>query len=92
MCACEGIAAVDVHGTGAADALATGTPESQSGIDLVLDLDQRIQNHWPAVVDIDLVSIDAGILRAVRIKTINRKQARSGRTDRRGKMPTFSDF
>src|SRR5947209_17417745 len=37
------IAAGDVHGAGTAHALAAGAAESQGRIDLVLDLDQRVQ-------------------------------------------------
>ena len=41
--------AVDVHRAGAADALAAGAAEGQRRIDLVLDLDQRVENHRPAL-------------------------------------------
>ena len=52
------VGAVDVHGAGAADALAAGAAEGQRRVDLVLDLDQRVENHRPAGVEIDLVGVD----------------------------------
>ena len=42
----EGVLAVDVHGTRAADALAARAAERQRRVDLVLDLDERIENLW----------------------------------------------
>ena len=44
----EVVGAVDVHRARAADALAAGAAEGEGGIDLVLDLDQRVQHHRPA--------------------------------------------
>jgi hypothetical protein len=44
----ERVGAVDVHRAGAADALAAGAAEGQRRIDLVLDLDQRVEHHRPA--------------------------------------------
>lgn len=40
----KGVLPVNVHGTRAADTLSARAPESESGIDLVLDLDERIQD------------------------------------------------
>ena len=40
----EGVLTVDVHGAGPADTLATRPAEGQSGVDLVLDLDERVQD------------------------------------------------
>ena len=59
----ERVGAVDVHGTTAADALAAGAAEGQRGVDLVLDLDQRVQNHRPAGVEVHLVGVDARVAR-----------------------------
>ena len=38
------VLAVDVHGARPADALATRPPESEGGVHLVLNLDERIEN------------------------------------------------
>src|SRR5690606_34114146 len=50
--------AVHVHRARAADALATGAAEGQRRIDLVLDLDERVQDHRTALVHVDPVSIE----------------------------------
>ena len=55
--------AVDVHGAGAADALAAGAAEGQRRIDLVLDPDQRVEDHRPAIVAVDVVGVDARVVR-----------------------------
>src|ERR1700749_401736 len=52
------VVSVDVHRARAAHALATGAPEGQVGIDLVIDLDERIENHWSAMIEIDFKYID----------------------------------
>jgi hypothetical protein len=39
----ERVLPVDVHGAGAADALAAGATEGESGVDLVLDFDERVK-------------------------------------------------
>ena len=51
----ERVDAANVHRAGAADALAAGAAEGQGGVHLVLDLDQRVQDHGAAVVQVDLV-------------------------------------
>jgi hypothetical protein len=57
----------ECDGTRAADTFAAGAPEGERLIDLVLDLDQRIQDHWSAGVEIDFVSVDPGILARLRV-------------------------
>lgn len=51
----EGVGAVDVHRTGATNTLTTGASEGESGVLLVLDLDQSIQNHRATLVEIDRI-------------------------------------
>ena len=51
----------DIHGAGATDALPAGPPEGQAGVHLVLDLDERVQHHGPAVVQVDLVILHLGL-------------------------------
>ena len=41
------------------------------GVDLVLDLDQRVQNHRPALVEIDLVGVEPRVLAVVGIPAID---------------------
>lgn len=47
----------DIHGAGAADALPAGAPERQRGVHFVLDLDQRVQNHRPTVIQVNLIKL-----------------------------------
>lgn len=58
----ERVGTVDVHGARAANAFAARSSERQSGILLVLDLDQGVQNHHSAVVQIDLVGLEIRLL------------------------------
>jgi hypothetical protein len=51
------IDAVDFHRAGAAHAFAAGPPERQSRVDLVVDLDQRIEDHRPAVIAVDVEGV-----------------------------------
>ena len=53
----ERVGAVDIHGAGAANAFAAGAAESQRAVDVVLDMDKRVQNHRPAFVEIDRIFI-----------------------------------
>ena len=48
----EGVGTVDVHGARAADPLATRPPEGQRRIQLVLDLDQTVQQHRTARIQV----------------------------------------
>src|SRR5207237_4606711 len=53
--------------------------ESQRPIDVVLDPDQAVEHHRPAVVDIDVIGVDARVLAVVRIPAIDPELARFGR-------------
>src|SRR4029077_13867653 len=57
----EPIGAVDVHRAASAHALAAGSSESQRRIDLVLDPDQRVEHHRPAILDVDEIGVDARV-------------------------------
>src|SRR5699024_8030687 len=51
--------AVDVHGAGAAHAFAAGAAHGDGGVDFVDDLQDGIEHHRPAVVEIDFVAAHA---------------------------------
>ena len=62
----------DIHGAGATDSLPAGPPEGQTGVHLVLDLDQSVQNHRAAVVQINLVILHLGLAsRLLRVKSVD---------------------
>src|ERR1700691_134784 len=65
------IGTVDVHGAGATHALAAGAAKGQRRVDVVLDPDQRVENHRPAVAGIDVISIDLRVTAVVGTPAIN---------------------
>src|SRR6185369_16014735 len=67
----EAVSSVHVHRTASANPLAAGTAEGQGGVDLVLDLDQSVEDHWPAFVEVDRVAVEARVRSAVRIVAID---------------------
>jgi hypothetical protein len=67
------VLAVDVHRTRAADPFSARAPECQRRVDLVLDLDQRVEDHRRAVVHVDVVRIETRVLAGVRVVAIDRE-------------------
>jgi hypothetical protein len=60
-----------IHGAGAADAFTARAAKGQRWIHLVLDPDQRIENHRPAIVNVDAERIETGIAAGIRIVAID---------------------
>lgn len=54
--------AVDVHGTAATDTLTTTSSEGQSGINLVLDADEGVQDHGSGLAEVEGVGLQAWLL------------------------------
>ena len=67
----ERVGPIDVHRAGAAHAFTAGSPERQRRIDLVVDLDQRVENHRSALIEIDFEHIDRRVGVLVRIPAID---------------------
>ena len=67
----QGVDPVDVHGATAADPFPAGTAEGEGGIGLVLDLDQGVENHGAAIVEIDLEAVEPGIVVLVRVPAVD---------------------
>ena len=65
------IGAVDVHRARAAHALAARAAEGERAVDLVLDLDQRVENHRTAGVHVDFVGVERRVLAVVRRPAID---------------------
>jgi len=80
------IAAIDVHGARSANAFSTRTAERQGRVDLVHNLDQRVEHHRPATVHIEFVGIDARVVVLVWIVAVDRKRPRIARTLGRRKV------
>jgi hypothetical protein len=49
----QGVGAVDIHGAGPANAFAAGPAKGERGVLFILDLNEGIQDHGSAVVQID---------------------------------------
>ena len=65
------IATINIHRTGATNALTAGTAKGERCINFVLDLDDRVQHHWPTTVKVDLEGIYTGIEVIVGTPAIN---------------------
>jgi len=68
----QSVAAVDVHRTRTANAFATRASEGETGVEIILDVDQRVQNHRPTLVQIHFENFFARFFSWVlRIKSVN---------------------
>lgn len=63
--ACQCVDSVNVHGAASTNALATTSPERQSGVHLVLDSDKRIQHHGSRLVQVERVRLHLGLGRGL---------------------------
>ncbi len=90
-CAGQRVAAIDVHRTGTADALATRATKRQRRVNLVLDLDERVQHHRAAAVEIDLVGIEARVVSAIRVVAIDGEAPDVRGAIRRREVSAFLD-
>ena len=86
------IGAIDVHRATAAHAFAAGPAEGQGRIYLVLDLDQRVQDHRPALAQVDLEGVEARVFAAVGIPTVNLELSDPGGARRGGEGLAFFDL
>ena len=67
----KAIRAVQIHRARAANPFPAGAAEGKRGIDLVLDLEQGVQHHRAAFVQIDFERVVTRVLAAVGIITVN---------------------
>jgi hypothetical protein len=58
----EGVASLDVHGAGSADSLPATPAKGEARVLLVLDLDEGVQNHRTAIVQVDRIRAEVGLL------------------------------
>lgn len=73
------VRAPDVHRARPANSLAARPPERQPGVNFVLDLDQSVQYHRPALVRVDGVRLQVRLLALVGIPPVNREVLHVGR-------------
>jgi hypothetical protein len=69
--ASERVDTVNVHGARAADALAARSAEGERRVHLVLHLDQRVEHHRSAIVQVDLVLLHLRLCARVRIPAVD---------------------
>ena len=60
--ASQGILPVNVHGATSTDTLPARPPKRQRRVHLILDLDERIENHRPCLVQVDLIRLQLWFL------------------------------
>lgn len=86
--ASKGVLSIDVHGTAAANALPATPPEGQGGVQLVLDPDQRIEDHGSSLIEIQGVLLHTRLLGrcvgvpAVDLEGLHARVLRRGVADR----------
>mmetsp|Transcript_36047 Transcript_36047/g.72560 ORF Transcript_36047/g.72560 Transcript_36047/m.72560 type:complete len:255 (-) Transcript_36047:112-876(-) len=80
----QAVLPIDVHGARAADALAAGAAERQRGVDLVLDLDEGVQDHGAARLEIDGVLLQVWLGHLVRVVAVDPELLRRGHLSGRG--------
>ena len=91
MGAGQGVAATHIHGAGPADPFPTGPAEGQGRIHSVLDMDQDVQNHRAAGVDIDVIGVPTGIFRGLGIIAIDLEGLDLGRPSGRRVVAALLD-
>mmetsp|Transcript_15215 Transcript_15215/g.41587 ORF Transcript_15215/g.41587 Transcript_15215/m.41587 type:complete len:308 (-) Transcript_15215:66-989(-) len=79
----EAVLAVDVHGAGPADALAAGAAEGERGVDLVLDLDEGVQDHGAARLEVDGVLLQVRLGHLVGVVAVDAELLGGGHRGRR---------
>src|SRR4029079_6659633 len=67
----EAVAPFHVHRAGPADALAARPAEGEGRVDLILDLDQRVEDHRPALVEVDGVTVEARVRAAFGVVAVD---------------------
>ncbi|QTK80385.1 hypothetical protein AT6N2_C2837 [Agrobacterium tumefaciens] len=67
----ERIGTVDIHRAGTTNAFAAGTAQRQRRVDIILDVEKRIENHRPAIIDIDVKGVDTRVLAVIRVPAID---------------------
>src|SRR3546814_15804350 len=78
----EAVAAVHVHRAGAANPLAAGAAEGQRRVLLALDLDERVEDHRAARVEVDVERVVARIFARVGVVAIDLELLHAGRPGR----------
>lgn len=67
----QGVGAVDVHGARAADALPAGAAEGEGGVLLVLDLEECVEDHRAAVVQVHGIGRQVRLLLLIGIPSVD---------------------
>ncbi|RYR16416.1 hypothetical protein Ahy_B04g073431 [Arachis hypogaea] len=76
--ACEAVATVDVHCARTTDPLPARPAEREGWVNLVLDFDEGVEHHGPALLQVDFVVLQLRLRRAVRIPTVDLERLHRG--------------
>lgn len=88
---CQPVGTVDIHRAGTAHPLAAGIAKGECGINVVFDQDQRMQDHWAAVVKIDGICVNTWISGGIWIVSIHVERLGAYRTSADGPCsPAFN--
>ena len=82
----ERVSSVDVHGARSADAFAAGASEGERRVGLVLDLNERVENHRTARRHVDVVRLQVRRCCRVWVPSIDLKRLRLGGGRRRRRL------
>ena len=68
---CQGVGPINIHGTGTTNSFPAGSTKCQGRVLFILNLDESIQDHWTAIVQINWVGTEIGPLRLFRIPSVD---------------------
>lgn len=75
----KSVFSVNVHGTGTANTFSARASEREGRIHLILDLDQSVQDHRTALVEVNSVFLEKRLFLRLRVVSKNSKRLQSGR-------------
>ena len=88
----ERVAAADVHGARAAHALAARATEGERRVERVLDVDDGVQHHRPAVVDVHLVGVPPRVGVGLRVVAVDLERLGAAGAGGRGVVTPLGDL
>lgn len=68
----EGVDTVNIHSARTADTLTARATEGERRVNFVLDFDERVENHWTGLVEVQCVRLQTRLLRGlVRVPSVD---------------------
>src|SRR5215510_13036579 len=88
----ERVGTIDIHRARTADALPARAAEGECWINVVLDPDERVENHRPAIITVDVIRVETWIFAVVRIPPVNTEFGDVSGVRRTWPFPAFRDL